>query len=189
MSALRRVLRKVDWLGVTVATAWWVAFLLIASRASASSPWSGSLQWRGERIELQSRCGPMDTAAVLKELEAGLARVQADVPGVTIPPLGAPWSPYIVLWTDAPKCPGSAIGCTGDAPFLKLPWTMARLDCRRGGLAALDHEAMEHTVCRRLRPVLRPGNPRLDVKRCTRAGHKLCAGKRCTVLGERSASK
>lgn len=161
--------------------------LLIASRASASEPmkWAGSLQWRNEKIELRSTCGPMDTASVVRELEAGLARAEKDLPGVTIPPLGASWSPYIVLWTDAPKCPGNAIGCTSDAPFLKLPWTMARLDCRRGGLAALDHEAMEHTACRRLRPVLRPGNPRLDVKRCTRAGHKLCAGRRCNVLGER----
>jgi hypothetical protein len=144
---------------------------VLASRASAQE-WSGSLEFRGERIRVTSECGAVKGSGILRELEAGYRRAARDLAGtgVAVPKLGAPGWPYSIVLSRDPGCPGGAIACS-TTPYAGAPkWATVEALCGgdvpklRRGVRAVDHEAM-HRWCLLVRPLVVPPKSIDDLRR------------------------
>lgn len=107
-------------------------------------PWTHTFTWRNSTIRLISECGPLDTDAVVRELEIGWARAGADLDGDEgwLPPLGTPTDPYIIHAMVSPKCPGGALACSGAAPPSRSTWIRMRTTCGPRVYDAIDHEVL-----------------------------------------------
>lgn len=180
-------------LGVVLVVAAYLLLVLLASRASASESWSGSLQWRGEVVRVTSECGPIRGAGILRELEAGYQRATRDLAGtgVAVPPLGEPGKPYTIQLLRAPGCPSNAIACSTTLPGAPK-WSVVKALCgagkKKNGDRALDHERM-HAYCLKVRPLVVPPRTLAELRTiapaCALADHLASKTERFDVAARR----
>lgn len=193
---LRSLLRAVNhWLD---GYGWLLAFalccLIFASRASASDSWSGSLEFRGERVSVSSECGPVKGGGILRELEAGYQRAARDLAGtgVAVPPLGEKGWPYTIQLLRAPGCPSAAIACS-TTPAASAPrWSVVKALCgagkKKNGDRAIDHE-LQHRACLLVRPLVVPPRTLAELRTiapaCSLADHVASKTERYDVAGRK----